>query len=199
MTKKMNESLIRQINLAKVKNHSLIEKGTGIDKSTISLHLNSKRPLSIEHAKAYAKYLEIPLIKILDDTVVKYRVVKYANDLGEVTNPTEEDFDIILAPNEIENSHQYAIYNKDRNSVYWYCPRITCSNADTTNQYAYIKTDDISYLGHIIKYSDEDKNIVEFLNVHTNKKMKIKCNLCYPITGITFCDFATVTKVENQL
>ena len=199
MIKKMNESLIRQINLAKVKNHSLIEKGTGIDKSTISLHLNSKRPLSIEHAKAYAKYLEIPLIKILDDTVVKYRVVKYSNDLGEVTNPTEEDFDIILAPNEIESSNQYAIYDKKRNSVYWYTQKISCNNISVEDRYAYIKTDKVSYLGHIEKYSDKDKHIVDFLNVHTGKKMKIKCKLCYPITGITFCDFATATKVENQL
>lgn len=199
MIKKMNESLIRQINLAKVKNHSLIEKGTGIDKSTISLHLNSKRPLSIEHAKAYAKYLEIPLIKILDDTVVKYRVVKYSNDLGEVTNPTEEDFDIILAPNEIESSNQYAIYDKKRNSVYWYTQKISCNNTSVEDRYAYIKTDKVSYLGHIEKYSDKDKHLVDFLNVHTGKKMKVKCKLCYPITGITFCDFATATKVENQL
>ena len=45
---KMNEALIRQIDIAKIKNHDLISKGTGIDKSTVSLHLSSKRRINID-------------------------------------------------------------------------------------------------------------------------------------------------------
>ena len=196
MTIKMNEALIKQINLAKVKNHSIIEKATGIDKSTISLHLNSRRLISIDQAKAYAKFLDVPLIKVIDDTVVKYRVVKYANDTGEVTDPTEEDFDVILAPNEIESTHQYCIYDKKRNTVYWYDPKQSCETHETINQYCYIKTIDKSYLGTVLSH---DKTHIEFINIHTTKKIKIKFLKCYPLTGITFCNFAKVTKIHNSL
>ena len=196
MKTKMNEALIKQINLAKVKNHSIIEKATGIDKSTISLHLNSRRPISIEQAKAYAKFLDIPLIKVIDDTVVKYRVVKYSDENGEVSDPTEEDFDVILAPNEISTSSQYCIYDKKRNTVYWYDPKQSCETTETINEYCYIKTDTIDYLGSVINH---DKTNIEFLNIHTNKKIKTKFHKCYPLTGITFCKFATVTKIHNAL
>ena len=193
---KMNEALIKQINLAKVKNHSIIEKATGIDKSTISLHLNSRRPISIEQARAYAKFLDVPLIKVIDDTVVKYRVVKYSDDLGEVVDPTEEDFDVILAPNEIETSEQYCIYDKKRNTVYWYDPKQSCETHETTNEYCYIKTIDKSYLGNVLSH---DKTHIEFINIHTTKKIKIKFHKCFPLTAITFCDFATATKINNSL
>ena len=196
MIRKMNEALIKQINLAKVKNHSIIEKATGIDKSTISLHLNSRRPISIEQARAYAKFLDVPLIKVIDDTVVKYRVVKYSDDLGEVSDPTEEDFDVILAPNEIESTHQYCIFDKNRNTVYWYDPKQSCENVNTINEYCYIKTDKIDYLGSVINHNETH---IEFINIHTTKKIKMKFHKCYPLTGITFCKFATVTKIHNSL
>ena len=91
---KMNEALIRQIDIAKIKNHDLISKGTGIDKSTVSLHLSSKRRINIEQAYKYADFLKVPVIKVIDENVVKYRVVRYVNDFGEVNPPTEDDFEM---------------------------------------------------------------------------------------------------------
>jgi len=193
---KMNEALIKQINLAKIKNHDLISKATGIDKSTISLHLNSKRPLSIEHAKEYAEFLNIPLIKVIDDTVVKYRVVKYIDLQGEVHNPNEDEFDVIISPNELKKTEQYCIYDKERNDVYWYDPKVTCKVVNVVGKYTFIKSKDKSYLGIVLK---EDKGKVTFINQHTQKTLTINHQNCYPMTAITFCDFATHTKVENSL
>ena len=59
---KMNEALIRQIDIAKIKNHDLISKGTGIDKSTVSLHLSSKRRINIEQAYKYAEFIKVHVI-----------------------------------------------------------------------------------------------------------------------------------------
>ena len=193
---KMNDALIKQINIAKIKNHDLISKGTGIDKSTISLHLNSKRPLSIEHAKEYAKYLNIPLIKVIDDSIVKYRVVKYIDPLGEVHNPNEDEFDVIIAPNELTKIEQYCIYDKEKNTIYWYDPKITCKEVNVIGKYTFIKSKDKSYLGVVLK---ENKGTVTFVNRHTNKTITVQCANCHPMTAITFCDFATHTKVENSL
>ena len=97
----MNEALIKQVLLARIKNHDLISKGTGIDKSTVSLHLSSKRQISVDHAKLYAKFLKVPLIKVLDDNIVKYRVVRYVDDTGVVIPPTEDDDHLVITPNEI--------------------------------------------------------------------------------------------------
>ena len=196
MTIKMNEALIKEINKAKVKNHSIIEKATGIDKSTISLHLNSRRPISIEQARAYAKFLDIPLIKVIDDTVVKYRVVKYVNKEGTVSNPTEWDFDVILAPNEIKKEDQLCIYDKERNSVYWYDPKKSCHEHNVINRYCFIKSVDGEFLGYVKTYKGKD---MTYFNVHMQKIIKTKTEICYPIVAITFLDFAKQTKVENSL
>tara|TARA_S200002703_G_scaffold19816_1_gene16084 strand:- start:7174 stop:7764 length:591 start_codon:yes stop_codon:yes gene_type:complete len=196
MTIKMNEALIKEINRAKIKNHSIIEKATGIDKSTISLHLNSRRPISIEQAKAYAKFLDVPLIKVIDDTIVKYRVVKYVDEEGVVSNPSEEDFDVILAPNDIQSLNHYAIYDKEQNTVFWYDPEVTCNNSSTEKKYCFIKSKEGEFLGYVEKYV---KNDLTFRNAHTNKKHTVYCTLCYPVVGVTFCDFAQHKKINNSL
>ena len=139
MKKKMNEALIKVINNAKIKNHDLISKGTGIDKSTVSLHLSGKGEINIHHAKKYAKYLDISLLDVLDETTIKYRVVKYVNYKGIVGPPTEEDFHVIVSPNEKRALDRFVIYDKFLNQCYWYSKNINCSNADVVNKYCYIK------------------------------------------------------------
>lgn len=196
----MNEALIKQVLKAQKNNKDInnlsISQATGIHKSTVSNHLNSEKRLSIEHARSYAEYLKVPLIKVIDDTVVKYRVVKYANDLGEITDPTEEDFDVIITPNEIESSNQYCIYDKKRNNIYWYDPKTSCINVNTIDKYCYIKTPKGDYLGNVVTHNT---STIEFFNVHTSKIIKMKFHKCYPLTAITFCDFATATRVKNEL
>ena len=196
----MNEALIKQVGLAKKKNPEItnltIAIATGIHRSTVSQHLNSEKKLSIDHAREYSDFLKIPLIKVIDDYTVKYRIVKYLDEFGEVHNPSEEDFDVIVAPNELETSHQYCIYDKERNDVYWYDPKQTCNNSNVLNKYTFIITENKSYLGVVTKFVDKD---ITFINIHTQKTLKEKCNICYPMTGITFCDFATLTKMSNSL
>jgi len=196
----MNESLIRQYQIARLQNPDInnesISIATGIHKSTVSEQLTSKKRLSIEQAKLYAKYFKVHLVKVLDDSVVKYRVVKYIDNLGEITDPTEEDFDVILAPNELENTKQYCIYDKEKNTIYWYNPKITCKNTNLVGKYTYIKSNVKSYLGVVLK---ENKGTVTFVNRHTNKTITTKCIDCHPITAITFCDFSTATKINHEL
>ena len=195
---KMNEALIRQIDIAKIKNHDLISKGTGIDKSTVSLHLSSKRRINIEQAYKYAEFLKVPVIKVIDENVVKYRVVRYVSISGEVNPPTEDDFEIIVCPNQIEKKEEKIIYDKKKNTAYWYSPNFDYNNSNIENEYCYIKNKFKSYLGTITKHNKKT-NMITFFNFHTQKEMKVKSEIGHPITSITFCNFTTDKKINNSL
>ena len=84
----MNEALIRQVEIAKRKNKDInnqtISDGTGIHKSTVSEHLSSQKRLSIEQAKSYAKYLDIPLIRVIDDNILDPEFSWWNDTLGEM-------------------------------------------------------------------------------------------------------------------
>tara|TARA_R100001460_G_scaffold106117_1_gene153378 strand:+ start:147 stop:761 length:615 start_codon:yes stop_codon:yes gene_type:complete len=204
MKKKMNEALIKVINNAKIKNHDLISKGTGIDKSTVSLHLSGKREINIHHAKKYAKYLDISLLDVLDETTIKYRVVKYVNYKGIVGPPTEEDFHVIVSPNEKRALDRFVIYDKFLNQCYWYSKNINCSNADVVNKYCYIKgvpNKSFDMLGTVIEEKKiKGKHMIKLINQYQkSKEINMEYSMCYPITAITFLNFSNSIKIDNKL
>ncbi len=204
MRKKMNEALIKVINEAKIKNHDLISKGTGIDKSTVSLHLSGKREINVAHAKKYANYLNVSLLDVLDSTVPKYRVVKYVNLKGEILPPTEEDYHVIASPNEKRPLSRYAIYDKSLNQAYWYSKDIDCGNTNILNKFCYIKgipnkTPDM--LGTVL---EEKKvrgtwTVKLMVQYQMSKIITMQFSKCHPICGITFLDFSDTVKIDNKL
>ena len=199
MILKMNEALIKQVQLARVKNHELISKGTGIDKSTVSLHLSSKRQISVDHAKLYSKFLKIPLIKVLDDNIVKYRIVRYVDDTGIVFPPSEDDDHIIVTPNSIEKEDLKVIYHIKRDLIYWYTSEQTCKNNDIINHPCYIKSKDKSYLGTVLSINAKTRKTTFETLYPTHKTHTVKSEIVYPITAQSYLKYTQVIKIDNSL
>ena len=199
MILKMNEALIKQVILARVKNHDLISKGTGIDKSTVSLHLSSKRQISVDHAKLYAQFLKLPLIKVLDDSIIKYRIVRYVNDSGIVIPPSEDDDHLVIVPNQIQKTNARVIYHLERDLVYWYDPETSCNNSEFINHPCYIKTKDKAYLGIVLSHNPKTLSVT-FADIQPKyKEHKVKATICYPITAQYYLKYTSVQKIDNSL
>ena len=173
MILKMNEALIKQVLLARIKNHDLISKGTGIDKSTVSLHLSSKRQISVNHAKLYAKFLKVPLIKVLDH--------------------------LVITPNEIQKKNLKVIYHLERDLVYWYHPEISCNNSNIIDHPCYIKTKDKAYLGIVLSHNPKTHSVT-FADIQPKyKEHRVKSTTCYPITAQFYLKYSSAQKIDNSL
>tara|TARA_A100000171_G_scaffold37292_1_gene36259 strand:+ start:148 stop:771 length:624 start_codon:yes stop_codon:yes gene_type:complete len=194
---KMNEALIKQFKIAKVKNYDVLAKGTGIDKSTISLHLSNKRKISLDHAKLYSDFLNVPLIKIIDDNISKYRVVRYVDDSGKVTPGDEDDDDIVVLPNEIEKTEDKIIYNKEQQMAYWYNPNIDCFQVNILDKLSYVKSENISRIGKIVSITKANIVVQDLITKETYKISK--ANKCYPIVKIELLEYSNSVKLQNSL
>lgn len=213
----MNEALIKQVEIAKRKNKDInnqtISDGTGIHKSTVSEHLSSQKRLSIEQAKSYAKYLNVPLIRVIDDSIVKYPIVAYANNIGEVLMRQPHQNEIIVHPNEIRTTGEYGIYNEKWQSIHFYHPNIHSSNLkkldeDNTNtainidnminDLAYIITKQGQFIGEITKVNLKNYEI-EWYSLHTAKTSKATLIKAYPILSVTKTKYALAQKIQQIL
>tara|TARA_R110002020_G_scaffold301426_1_gene516867 strand:- start:990 stop:1673 length:684 start_codon:yes stop_codon:yes gene_type:complete len=213
----MNEALIKQVEIAKRKNKDInnqtISDGTGIHKSTVSEHLSSQKRLSIEQAKSYAKYLNVPLIRVIDDSTVKYPIVAYANNIGEVLMRQPHQNEIIVHPNEIRTTGEYGIYNEKWQSIHFYHPNIHSSNLkkldqDNTNtaisidnminDLAYIITKQGQFIGEITKVNLKNYEI-EWYSLHTAKTSKATLIKAYPILSVTKTKYALAQKIQQVL
>ena len=59
-----NEELIIIKSKSGIKNNDIISRGTGIDKSTVSLHFSGKRLINVDQAKLYANFFEVPIQRV---------------------------------------------------------------------------------------------------------------------------------------
>ena len=213
----MNEALIKQVEIAKKNNKDInnqtISDGTGIHKSTVSEHLSSQKRLSIEQAKSYAKYLNVPLIRVIDDSTVKYPIVAYANNIGEVLMRQPHQNEIIVHPNEIRTTGEYGIYNEKWQSIHFYHPDIHSENLkkldqDNTNtainidnmidDLAYIITKQGQFIGEITKVNLKTYEI-EWYSLHTAKTSKATLIKAYPILSVTKTKYALAQKIQQVL
>ena len=213
----MNEALIKQVEIAKKNNKDInnqtISDGTGIHKSTVSEHLSSQKRLSIEQAKSYASYLKVPLIRVIDDSTVKYPIVAYANNIGEVLMRQPHQNEIIVHPNEIRTTGEYGIYNEKWQSIHFYHPDIHSENLkkldqDNTNtainidnmidDLAYIITKQGQFIGEITKVNLKTYEI-EWYSLHTAKTSKATLIKAYPILSVTKTKYALAQKIQQVL
>jgi hypothetical protein len=172
-----------------------LSKLTGIDKSTVSLHLTGHRKMSIEHAKKYGESLDVPYIKLLDDNIIKYPVVGYVELDGSVRMRKENEIDICIADNDIASSNCYALFQQRQEVVFFYNPKNSCKNTNTINSYCYIKSKKQNLLGSIVK---ETKKSAEVYNVHTNKTSRISYDICYPIVSIFYLKHSNLHKIQGE-
>ena len=201
----MNEALIKIVQEKKRLdtdlNNQVISDRTSIDKSTVSLHLSGKRKINIDDAQSYAKYFNVPLIRILDDKVVKYPIVAYANQLGEVLMRKPNQNEIVICPNLIQSTNCYAIYNDFWKSIHWYEEAKSTDVIDPSNMIndlAYIIGKKGHWIGEIKEYNPKTKGIT-YYSLHTAKTYKDKLHIAYPILDISKLKYHTMIKIKNIL
>tara|TARA_R100001460_G_scaffold8734_6_gene21426 strand:+ start:5967 stop:6551 length:585 start_codon:yes stop_codon:yes gene_type:complete len=169
---------------------------SGVDKSTVSAHLTGTKKLSMYHAEKYAQGLEVPVVKILDESVIKYPIVGYVSDLGHVRMRAEHETDICIAENELVSTDCFALYQQLQETIFFYNPKKSCKNTDIINSYCYIKSEQHNFLGTIIK---ENKKYSEVYNVHEAKIKKVAFDICYPIISINYIKHANIYKIKNSI
>ena len=172
-----------------------LSKLTGIDKSTVSLHLTGHRKMSLEHAKKYADSLEIPLIKIIDDKSIKYPVVGYVQDDGSVRMRDENEIEVIVTDNHIQSSGNYCMVDKILDTAYFYNPKISCSNYPINGDYCYIKSKKGNMLGDLKSTKNKYQTIT---NRHTMKTVRLQVDICYPIISIHLLKHSDVYKIQGE-
>jgi len=201
----MNDALIKIVQERKKidsdLNNQVISDHTKIDKSSVSLHLSGKRKINIDDALNYAKYFDVPLIRILDDKVVKYPIVAYGNKEGEVLMRKPNQNEIVVCPNLIQSTNCYAIYNDFWQSIHWYEEDKSTDVIDPStmiNDLCYIIGKKGHWIGEIRDYNPKTKNIT-YYSLHTAKNYKDKLIIAYPILDISKLKYHAMIKIKNIL
>lgn len=171
---KVNNALIKIYKNSDFKNLDDLGKATGIDKSTVSLHMSGKRVINLASAELYAKTFKVPLIKIISDEVVKYPIVYYCNFEGEVRLRGEDENEALYSLNEIENNKVYGIYCSENSSVYLYNKTI---KLEIINANYFISTTEKKYIAKF----DENK---KFINLFNGKYIEDDVTSSFLITSI---------------
>ena len=191
---KMNEALIRVKKESGIKSNELIARGTGIDTSTVSLHFSGKRQINVEQAYLYADFFKVHIIKILDDNITQYPIVAYCSSKGVVRLRNEDEWEVVLAPNDTENDGNYCICQKNVKTIFWYNPKIIVEKKEAMNIFCYLKNTKGNYVGLIEKYLKDKR--YRILNYHTLEYFTAKIDVCYPITKTNHLDFSKYYKVK---
>jgi len=191
---KMNKALIRVKKESGIKSNELISDGTGIDTSTVSLHFSGKRQINVEQAKLYADFFKVHIIKILDENITQYPIVAYCNTEGIVRLRNEDEWEVVIAPNDTENDGNYCICQKNSKTIFWYDPKVKLEKKATINIFCYLKNSKENYVGLIAKYLGNSK--YKILNYHTLKYFTAKIDICYPITNTSHLDYSKYYKVK---
>jgi hypothetical protein len=191
---KMNKALIRVKKDSGIKSNELISSGTGIDTSTVSLHFSGKRQINVEQAKLYADFFKVHIIKILDENITQYPIVAYCTSRGLVRLRNENEWEVVIAPNDTENNGNYCIYQENAKTIFWYNPNIKIEKKDTMNIFCYLKNTKENYIGLVTRYLG--KKMYKILNYHTLKYMTKKIDICYPITNTSHLDYSKYHKVK---
>ena len=190
----MNKALIRVKKDSGIKSNELISSGTGIDTSTVSLHFSGKRQINVEQAKLYADFFKVHIIKILDENITQYPIVAYCTSRGLVRLRNENEWEVVIAPNDTENDGNYCIYQENAKTIFWYNPNIKIEKKDTMNIFCYLKNTKENYIGLVTRYLG--KKMYKILNYHTLKYMNKKIDICYPITNTSHLDYSKYYKVK---
>ena len=191
---KMNEALIRVKKESGIKSNELIAEGTGIDTSTVSLHLSGKRRINVEQAYLYADFFKVHIIKIIDNNITQYPIVAYCNSKGLVRLRNENEWEVVLAPNDTENDGNYCIYQENAKTIFWYNPKVNVEKKEAMNIFCYLKNSHENFIGLVTRYLG--KKTYKVLNYHTLKYFTAKIDICYPINSTSHLDFSKYYKVK---
>lgn len=189
-----NKALIKIKKDSGIRSNEIISEATGIDTSTTSLHFTGKRKINIEQAYIYAKFFKVHIIKILDNNITQYPIVAYCDLAGVVRLRNEDEWEVVLAPNDTENDGNYCIYQKNAKTIFWYNPKIIVEKKDAVLTYCYLKNHKGNYIGFVNSYLNNNK--YKIFNYHTLEYFIAKIDVCYPISNTSHLDFSKYYKVK---
>ena len=189
-----NKALIKIKKDSGIKSNEIISEATDIDTSTTSLHFTGKRKINIEQAYLYSKFFKVHIIKILDENITQYPIVGYCNSKGVVRLRNEDEWEVVIAPNDTENDGNYCICQKNAKTIFWYDPKIIVEKKEAMNIYCYLKNTKGNYVGLVTRYLKEKR--YKILNYHTLEYFTAKIDVCYPITNTSHLDFSKYYKVK---
>lgn len=172
-----------------------LSRMSGIDKSTVSAHLTGAKKLSMYHAKKYAEGLDVPVIKLIDENVIKYSVGSYVNPDGTVRLRKENENSVIVSEIHTTNSGELSIYEAIPDIVYFYNPK---DFEKFNNSFCYIKTKSLNFLGDVMDYNKKTK-MADTFNRHNFRKKRLKILEAYPITSIHFLKHTEIFKIQDSL
>tara|TARA_R110000824_G_scaffold67771_1_gene175419 strand:- start:392 stop:988 length:597 start_codon:yes stop_codon:yes gene_type:complete len=191
---KMNEALIRVKKESGIKSNEIISDATGIDTSTVSLHFSNKRKINIDQAYLYSDFFKVHVLRIIDPNITQYPLVAYCDSKGLVRLRNEDEWEVVIAPNDTENDGNYCIYQKNAKTIFWYNPKIKLKEKASMNIFCYLKNSHENYVGLVTRYLGNKKYKV--LNYHTLKYFSAKFDICYPITNTSHLDYSKYYKVK---
>tara|TARA_R100001443_G_scaffold9351_2_gene18947 strand:+ start:142 stop:819 length:678 start_codon:yes stop_codon:yes gene_type:complete len=205
-----NEELIIIKSKSGIKNNDIISRGTGIDKSTVSLHFSGKRLINVDQAKLYANFFQVPIQRVLDSNKAKYRIIGYLDEITGVIKPSDpfKNVEIVICENDMVQYNDLAFYSKLADMLFWFQPDINSDNMQVeaskshpNGRYCYIDAlkdnKEIKLVGDIRKRDKKDN--VEVFNRHSLKLEKYQLNKAYPISTINFLEFSKIVKTSLVL
>ena len=182
-------NVLKELGLSSVQG---IHKITGIDKPTISRHLNHKQPLTASHMQIYAKKLNTDISFFISGNIAKYPVSGYCySDKPEVSGKNgvdDHEFIFFLQRYKIDGTK--FIWNEKVNRAFRY--NINYSEKrlmnNLLNRFCFVRTSEKVFEGllGVVNSVDFKKNIVDVKPVWEEKtRDNISFVNIYPI-GVTY-------------
>ncbi len=88
--KKYNAGLTRVLNELELTSVQAIHKITGIDKPTVSRHINNQQRLTVDHMIIYSKKLNTDVSFFISDYIARYPVIGYSHNIDPEVGGKDE-------------------------------------------------------------------------------------------------------------
>lgn len=189
---KVNIGLVNVLNELGLSSVQGLHQITGIDKPTISRHLNHKQPLTVQHMEIYSKKLNIDISFFVSKNYAKYPVSGYSYSDTNVVNGKngidEHELIFFLQRYKIEKTH--IIWNEQVNRAFRY--NTTYSDVrmgyNLLNRFCFIRTNEQVFEGllGVISTIDLERKVCNIKPLwQTEQQENITYTNIYPI-GVTY-------------
>lgn len=202
--KTFNAGLTRVLNELELTSVQAIHKITGIDKPTISRHINNQQRLTVDHMITYSKRLSTDISFFISDYIARYPVIGYSHDIEpEVVGKNEIDnHEMIFFLQRYKTEGSKFIWNKAVNHAMRFNENFHDGilGSKLLNSFCFIRTNDKIFEGllAIVKRMDIKNKTVD-LDPLWKPAQSTKYYKIYPIGTTYSIDFndAEIRVLEN--